>query len=94
MYHASVRVREEDYEINCLLSSSFDLAATGSLTRVFRKTEGEWRSEDLLLEEVLLVEEQDDGGVAEPLVVAYRVEQFERLLHSILEKEGGGRRMK
>ena len=56
------------------------------LTRILRKTEGEWRSEDLLLEEILLVEEQDDGGVAEPLVVAYRVEQFEGLLHSILEE--------
>ena len=69
-----------------------DRSLARSLTRIFRKTEGEWRSEDLLLEEVLLVEEQDDGGVAEPLVVAYRVEQFERLLHSILEKADGKRK--
>ena len=57
-----------------------------SLTRILRKAECEWRSEDLLLEEVLLVEEEDDGGVAEPLVVAYRVEQLQRLLHAILKQ--------
>ena len=58
-----------------------------SLTRILRKAECEWRSEDLLLEEVLLVEEEDDGGVAEPLVVAYRVEQLQRLLHAILKQK-------
>ena len=69
---------------------SFELPA--SLTFVLWKTDGEWAVPDLLGEEVLLVEEEDDGRVAEPLVVAYRVEQFERLLHSILEKADGKRK--
>jgi hypothetical protein len=34
----------------------------------------------------LLVEEEDDGGVHEPLVVADRVEQFHALHHSGKEK--------
>ena len=38
---------------------------------------------DLLGEEVLLVEEEDDGGVQEPLVVADGVEQLERLHHPV-----------
>jgi hypothetical protein len=51
---------------------------------VFREADGEGRAQDLLLEQVLLVEEEDDGGVAEPLVVADRVEQLQALLHSVL----------
>ena len=35
---------------------------------------------------MLLVEEEDDGGVAEPLVVADRVEQLQALLHPVLER--------
>ena len=38
---------------------------------------------DLLLEEVLLVEEQDHRGLGEPLGVADRVEQHQRLVHPI-----------
>ena len=56
------------------------------LTRVLREAYREGRSEDLLLEQVLLVEEEDDGGVAEPLVVADRVEQLQALLHAILKR--------
>ena len=55
------------------------------LTCVFREADCEGRSEDLLLEEILLVEEEDDGGVPEPLVVADGVEQLQALLHAILE---------
>ena len=56
-----------------------------SLTRILRKAECEWRSEDLLLEEVLLVEEEDDGGVTKPFVVADGVEELQTLLHSVLK---------
>ena len=55
---------------------------------VLREADGERRLLDLLLEQVLLVEEEDDGGVGEPLVVANRVEQLQRLLHAVLV-EGG-----
>ena len=43
---------------------------------------------DLLLEQVLLVEEQDDGGLCEPLVVADRVKQLHALMHPVLDGEG------
>lgn len=43
---------------------------------IFCEADCERRSEDFLLKEILLVEEQDDGGVSEPLVVADGVEQF------------------
>ena len=38
---------------------------------------------NLLLEEVLLVEEEDDGRLHEPLVVADRVEELHRLDHAV-----------
>ena len=38
---------------------------------------------NLLLKEVFLVQEENDGGVDEPLVVADRVEQLHGLHHSI-----------
>lgn len=37
---------------------------------ILSEADCEGRSQDLLLEEILLVEEKDDGGVSEPLVVA------------------------
>lgn len=46
------------------------------LTRIFRKAYSERRLAYLLFEEIFLVEEQDDAGVREPLVVADRVEQL------------------
>ena len=73
-------------ELNVFIGLNYVYVESHSLTRILRKAECEWRSEDLLLEEVLLVEEEDDGGVAEPLVVAYRVEQLQRLLHAILKQ--------
>ena len=54
------------------------------LTWILREADGERRLFDLLLEQILLVEEQNDGGVGEPLVVADRVKQLQTLLHSIL----------
>jgi len=43
---------------------------------VFVETNCQRRSEDFLFKEIFLVEEEDDGGVTEPLVVANGVEQF------------------
>lgn len=43
---------------------------------------------DLLLEQVLLVEEQNDGRLCEPLVVADRVEQLHALMHPVLGGTG------
>lgn len=41
-----------------------------SFTLIFLKASGKWRTTDLLLEEILLIEEENDGGLGEPLVVA------------------------
>ena len=56
-----------------------------TVTGVFLEADGEWRFPDLLLEQIFLVEEQNDRGVGEPLVVADRVKQFQTFLHSILQ---------
>ena len=53
------------------------------LTFVLWKTDGERTVPDLLREEVLLVEEEDDGGVDEPLVVADGVEELHALHHAV-----------
>ena len=42
------------------------------------------RVHDLLLQQVLLVEEEDDGGVLEPGVRDYCPEQSFTLLHTVL----------
>ena len=54
-------------------------------TGVLREANGQRRFFDFLLEEILLVEEEDDGRVREPFVVANRVEQLQTFLHSILQ---------
>ena len=41
---------------------------------------------DLVLKQVLLVEEEDDGGVCKPLVVADGVKQLHALVHTVLRK--------
>lgn len=51
---------------------------------------------DFLLEQVLFVEEEDDGGVGEPLVVTDGVKQLHTLHHSVLQckqEKGSSQRM-
>lgn len=61
------------------------------LTGVFWEADGERRLAYLLFEQVLLVQEQNDASVGEPLVVTNRIEQFERFLHAVLQLlEKGG----
>lgn len=54
------------------------------LTRVFWVAYREWTSLDLLLEQILLIEEEDDGCVCEPLVVADAVKKLHALMHTVL----------
>ena len=56
-----------------------------SSTSVLGEANGERGLGDFILEKVLLVEEEDDGGVGEPSVVANVLKQLQALLHSILE---------
>lgn len=53
-------------------------------TCVFWEADAERRLLDLLCKQILLVEEEDNGGVNEELVVADGVEQHQRLMHAIL----------
>ena len=43
---------------------------------------------DFLLEKILLVEEEYDGGGGEEPVVADTVEQVKRLMHTVLWRKG------
>ena len=48
-----------------------------------KRDEPQTRSSDLLGEEIFLVQEENNRCVDEPFVIAYRVEQTQRLVHSI-----------
>lgn len=54
------------------------------LTSVFGKVLLQWHLWQLSLEQVDLVEEEDDGRPKEPARVDDRLEQDERLVHSVL----------
>jgi len=55
-----------------------------SLTSVLWEAECEGRLDDLLGKEVLLVEEEDDGGILKPPIVADGVKQPHTLIHAVL----------
>ena len=45
-------------------------------TCILGEADGERRSEDFLLEEIFLVEEENNGGIAKPLVVTNGIKRF------------------
>ena len=53
------------------------------VTLIFREADGKRRLDNLLFEKIFLVEEEDDGSLHKPLVVADRVKEFHGLNHSI-----------
>lgn len=55
-------------------------------SRIFRKADGERWSQNLLFKQVFFVQKQDDGSVAEPLVVADGVKQLQAFLHTVLKQ--------
>ena len=56
------------------------------LTFVVGEHLGEWLLFDFLQKQVLLVEEEDHGGLHKPLVVENGIEQPQRFIHPILRK--------
>lgn len=56
------------------------------LTCVFGETDGQGRLLDLFSKQIFLVEEEDDGGVDEELIVTDGVKEHERLMHAVLHK--------
>lgn len=58
-------------------------------TCVLRKADGQRRLLDLLPKEIFLVEEENDGGIDEELVVTDGVEEHERLMHAVLWTQAG-----
>lgn len=57
------------------------------VTCIYRVADCERALLDLLFKQVFLIEEEYDGGVGEPFVVADGVKQLHALVHSILGKE-------
>lgn len=60
---------------------------TARLTSVFWVADGKRTLLDFLFKQVLLIEEEDNGGVCEPLVVADAVKQLHALVHSVLGRK-------
>ena len=58
-------------------------------TCVLGKADGQRRLLDLLPKEIFLVEEENDGGIDEELVVTDGVEEHERLVHAVLQPQAG-----
>lgn len=52
-------------------------------TLVLWETDGQGRLCDFLLKQVLLVQEEDDGGLNEPFVVTDGVKEFHAFDHSV-----------
>lgn len=57
------------------------------ITCVLGEADGQGAVYDLLLKEVLLIQEKDDGCVCEPLVVTDAVEQLHALMHPVLSRQ-------
>ncbi len=72
---------------NITLKLQYIANALVCLTRVLGVADSERTPADLLFKQVLLVEEEDDGGEREPLVVADGVEKLHALMHPVLRKE-------
>ena len=71
----SVMVLKTNHNVNgrvCLTATW----AGKFLTWILWEANGEGRVKDFLLEEIFLVEEEDNGGIAKPLVVTDRIKQF------------------
>lgn len=64
-----------------LYSASIKLS---KLTCVLRETDCQRTLANLLFEQIFFVQEQDDGCVREPFIIANGIEQFQRFLHTIL----------
>lgn len=62
-----------------------------ALTVILWKTDTEVDFLNFFLKEVLLVEKENNGRSREELVVADAVEQMQRLMHAILEREHCGK---
>lgn len=55
------------------------------VTSILRKANGQRPLIDFFLKQVLLVKEEDDGSISEPLVVANRIKEIEAFLHAVLQ---------
>lgn len=56
------------------------------LTIIFWETNIEVYFLDLLLKEVLLIQEENNGSGRKEFVIAYAVEQMQRFMHAVLEE--------
>ena len=55
-------------------------------TLVFWEASRQRRALYLFFKKIFLVEEEDDGSLCEPLVVANRIKQLHRFVHAILKE--------